>query len=259
MSAGISEPSQTVLENTPGRVLKFVTGVGTTIPIRAILAAQGYTQEDHDEGWELLKLASGYAISKSPTSDADVMNAIALIDGWDEKGIRRVKTILKRHHQEQYEFVCTDLEPGKGNDSVLAVAKLLERINALKNSPEREATREEDHKALAALAKRKLDDEVWAKLRSLVDTVQKPVIREDDTTVEDLAKARHQALLNLHGWFEEWSQLARDEISRRSYLIRLGLAQRKSRGQETTDPISLAEDTPDSAPDEASPDDLPPV
>jgi hypothetical protein len=162
------------------------------------------------------------------------MNAIAYLDKWDEKGIRRVKTILKRHHYDQYEFVCTDLEPGKGPESVLAVSKLLKRIEALKSSPEREATREADHQALATLAKRKLDDELWEMLRGLVNTVQNPSMEEEPSIDEGALDDHHQALLDLYGWFQEWSELARDEIPRRDYLIRLGLAQRRSRVQKIT-------------------------
>ena len=37
-----------------------------------------------------------------------------------------------------------------------------------------------------------------------------------------------EAVLQLHGWFEEWAEVARTEIGRRHWLIRLGLAQRRS-------------------------------
>jgi hypothetical protein len=39
---------------------------------------------------------------------------------------------------------------------------------------------------------------------------------------------RREALAKLRAWFDEWAATARAVIKKRSYLIRLGLAARKS-------------------------------
>ena len=45
-------------------------------------------------------------------------------------------------------------------------------------------------------------------------------------------EAHAAALLKLHAWYREWSETARSVITRRDYLIRLGLAKRKGRRGE---------------------------
>ena len=49
----------------------------------------------------------------------------------------------------------------------------------------------------------------------------------DETT--EAPDPLHEALLELHGWYQEWAETARAEITRRDYLIRLGLAQRRTK------------------------------
>jgi hypothetical protein len=213
-----------------------------------MLASAGYTDEHHTEGWTLLERASGRKAAPPAGSDKTVMEAIAELDRWDEKGIRRVKAILKRHHPDQNTFVCTDLEPGRGGESVLSVAKLLGRIQALRDSPDREDTREADHAALATLASRKLDDALWTRLGQLVRQAQHPAISTAPVSTGPSAVSPdpfHDALLALHAWYMEWSAAARSEITRRDYLIRLGLARRKSRSEESID-----DDSDDESPTE---------
>lgn len=47
---------------------------------------------------------------------------------------------------------------------------------------------------------------------------------------------REQGLLALRAWYLDWSDTARAVISRRDYLIRLGLAQRKKAAKKTASP-----------------------
>jgi hypothetical protein len=70
-------------------------------------------------------------------------------------------------------------------------------------------------------------------LRDLIQIVQAPARLPDlPKLTEDKLKtdeARHEALLALHGWWFEWSETARLCITRRDYLIQLGLANRRVR------------------------------
>jgi hypothetical protein len=52
-------PSETVLEETPGRALTFLRGVTKYPQIQALLVPSGYLPEQHGEGWTLLLAASG--------------------------------------------------------------------------------------------------------------------------------------------------------------------------------------------------------
>lgn len=130
------------------------------------------------------------------------------------------------------------LDPAAG--AVLVVARLLERVDALESNPEREATREADQAALATLAQRGLTPAVREHLRQLVETAQLPARTEPAAPQDETAEmGREEALVRLHAWFEEWSEVARVVVKRRDLLIRLGLARRRqaSSGEEETPPV----------------------
>lgn len=64
-------PSDTVLEETPGRPLKLLGATSTNRAIRAALARRGYAQLVHEQGWQLTLKASGYPrMTKAPKKAA---------------------------------------------------------------------------------------------------------------------------------------------------------------------------------------------
>ncbi|MBK9260956.1 MAG: hypothetical protein IPM54_14230 [Polyangiaceae bacterium] len=223
--------SRQTLEETPARVLTFLRGVGTTAVIRTVLAARGYTQEDHAEGWERLHRVAGYGEGKTISMDNDAQKAIAAIDAWDEPTFRVCRAALERLHPDQAAFVFKDLEAATGASSVISVSTFLERLDALENSPERKSSRKADHAALATLSKRGITKEEREKMRKLVETAKGfgPEVTPDPT-----AEARHADLAALRAWYDDWSETARTVIKRRDHLIRLGLAKRKKAAKRAT-------------------------
>ena len=225
-------PSQTVLEQAPGRALTFLRGISQNSLIHALLAQAGYTPEDNRQGWERLLKASGYrpdqpapAVTGSPAFDAMVA-----IDAWDEDGFRRIRSALTRLHPEQAAFVFEgQLAACTGPSAVVGTATLLDRLEDLENGKERKATRKDDHAALETLAKRGIDKAERARLRKLVDTAQtvdkNPWVEGKDTPT---AVERRAALTDLYAWFKDWSETARAVVKKRAHLITLGLAKRKS-------------------------------
>lgn len=227
--------SQETLDATPARALQFLRGIGTSRVIRATLHKHGYTQEEHALGWKLLQAASGFrSEGASPAEDREAADAAAILDAWDEPGFRIAKASLKHRFPRQYAFVFDGLEASKGFASVLGVETFLDRLDALEGAPERAKTRKQDLDALAALAARGIPQEERQRLRALVEKARKYGDDDDAPEQEQAAEqaASRATLLPLRAWYEEWSEIARARISRKDYLIRLGLAQRKKPKKE---------------------------
>ena len=88
--------------------------------------------------------------------------------------------------------------------------------------------RKEDRKAIALLAERGITAECRERLGKLVSLALGPTepLPELKLTVDPAERRR--CLTELKLWYEDWSQTARALIHKRSQLIRLGLAQRRS-------------------------------
>ena len=223
--------SRETLEDTPVRVLPFLRAVGTCVPIRGILRACGFTVAEQKLGWTLLHAVSGFTDEPAAeTVDVRVRDAINTLDAWDEDGFRIVRATLTRLHPEQKTFVLANLGPSVGVGAVVGVKTLLNRLDALDKSPERKATRKEDHAALATLAERGITAKERARLSELVKIAQSTTEIEAPDAEGKAAReeAYVKALGALRVWYIDWSAMARSVIKRRDYLIRLGLAKRKS-------------------------------
>lgn len=216
-------PSRRTLEEVPGRVLSFLMAVGKSPPIRAALAQKGYTEEEHQLAWSLLaKLAKYSPAPQSAPFDTAVRNAVAELDAWDEPNFASIRAILARLHPEQAKFVFQDLAPKQGPEAVLAIATLLDRLDALDTSPDRKATRKADQAALATLTKRGYSKEERERLRALIKTTQTATMAEPPDETD-----RVNVLLELYGWINDWGTQAKNAIRRRDHLILLGLSKRK--------------------------------
>ncbi|MCU0694051.1 MAG: hypothetical protein MUF54_21885 [Polyangiaceae bacterium] len=221
----------TVLEETPARALKFLSGVASDSVIWAILSQRGYGQEPHDEGWELLLSATGYRRTPPAAKDSPASrSALAELDALDEPMFRIARAALRRNHAEQCEFVFADLAPATGAGAIVSVATFLDRLDALDHSAERKATRKADHAALAILAARGIGGDERKRLRQLVATAKSaPDPAPETPQLAPNAAQRLEALNAVRAWYEDWSEVAHAVVKRRDQLIRLGLAQRKAR------------------------------
>lgn len=235
----VAAVSRETLEDTPDRVLPFLRAIGTTPAIQALMAAYGYGADDHQEGWALLHGVSGFT-AEQPLAVVDnrVRDAIVALDKWDEDGFRIVRAALTRRHPEQAAFVLEGIGPSVGPAAVIGVKILLERLDALEKSPARKATRKADHEALATLEKRGIDAKERARLAELVkvaESVGAGFDVEGEKAREERDAAYVQALVALRAWFEEWTEIARVAVKRRDYLIRMGLASRRSPAKKGED------------------------
>jgi hypothetical protein len=230
-------PSRQVLEATHGRTAQFLKAVGTNPTIRALLEAHGYTKEEHDEGWRLLLAASGYqgALPAPPSAQsAGAREAMSKVDAWDEPAHRILRATLGRRFPEQADFLLAGLAPATGMESVAGVSTLLDRFDVLESGKGRKSTHKQDQAALALLAGRGIGPEKRKELRALIARAQQgeaalPIDPTHQQTQAEKDKAHEEALVALRHWFEEWSEIARAVVTRRDYLIQLGLARRRVR------------------------------
>jgi hypothetical protein len=227
--------SSRVLEETPGRAVPFLRAITTKVSIRSIMMGAGYTDLEQARGWKLVLVSSGYVDpAPSRTDDQETRAAIAEIDAWDEQGFRRARAALDRLHPEQSAFVFHNLGPAQGAAAIVSVATLLDRLDALESAPDRAATRDADHAALATLEQRGIGKAERARLRRLLaiaQSMKEPVVPE----LVPSAAERDAALRELRAWYVDWSETARAVIRRRDHLILMGLAHRKYRDTEEED------------------------
>jgi len=224
--------SDETLAETPAKVVDFLRGVGTRPVIAGMLAARGYSDAEHENGWRMLHLASGFkgATVTTGSTNEPAHNAMVEIDHWDEGAFRIGHAALQHAFPEQCAFVFDRLQPSQGPQSILGVTTFLDRLDALQSSPDRKHTRAKDHAALEKLSARGIGTAERARIRGLLATAQSfdAVPAEPASEAADRDKAQHDALVALRAWYEEWSEVARVVVRRRDYLIVLGLAQRKT-------------------------------
>ena len=115
----------------------------------------------------------------------------------------------------------------------------LERVTALEQGtdPDRKESREEDRKAIELLRRRNIiraSEEEQLREYIQIATSQFPSVDTSTTPKENLQRAAHQFM----AWLEDWGTTARAEITRRDYLISLGLARRRTNKKEQTNPTT---------------------
>ncbi len=230
-----SLPSRRALEDTVPRAVQFLRAVGTHRVIHASLASSGFTEKEHALGWKLVHECCGYVNTQvTLVVDEQVHAAITEIDRTDEPLCARVGAALRRLHPEQYEFVFAgNLGPTTGAGAVVVVNTLLDRLDALDNSPERKATRKQDHAALNTLTERGITPDERTRLRQLTKAAQQPAGDMFPSDPYDDDHLKH--LTQLYRWHQDWSETARALIKRRDYLILLGLAKRKKPGKKANE------------------------
>jgi hypothetical protein len=217
--------SAQILEITPDKATRLLSGIGAVATIRTLLAEAGMTDQAIIEGRDLLFacLAAPRGVSAAQdTDDARAQRAAkAELDQWDEPSFGRFGATLRRHHPGAEAYVF--------DAAVHGVATFLTRIDALEagTDPDRSGTKKDDKKAVELLATRGLDKAERARLRELVEVALGPTAKLPDGPANQTPEQRVQALTRLREWYDEWAATARAVVKKKSYRIRLGLANRK--------------------------------
>jgi hypothetical protein len=225
--------SDEVLEQTPERVTRFLSGLGAVPIIRTLLAQASMGDEDILEGRDLLLAVLGLPqtpLSVSDTEQAKAQRAAtAELDQWDEPNFARYRAALHRRFPDQEAYVFHDLSASTGPSAVTGVATFLARLEALEQGtdPNRQATKKDDKKAVLLVASRDLDSAERGRLKALVGVALGPTKALSDAPDPAVDTTRRQALVKLKDWYEEWATTAKAVVKKKSYRIRLGLASRK--------------------------------
>jgi hypothetical protein len=226
--------SNEVLEETPERATKLLTGIGAVATIRTLLAGIGMNDDEIREGRELLLqcLAAPVRVDVGiDTQDAKAQrDAVVEIDQWDEPNFARFEATLRRHYPDACDYVFHELSSSIGVAAVTGVANFLRRIDALDegSDPQRKDKKKADKKAIELLAKRGLDKEERTRMKQLVDIALGPTAPLPDLPAAPTAEERRAALTALRGWYNEWAAAAKSVVKKKAYRIRLGLANRRS-------------------------------
>ena len=214
-------PSDTILEESPTRALAFLRGIAKYPQIQALLAPNGYTPEQHSEGWTLTLAAIG-APSTTATSaplTTPAHQAMVTLDAWDESGFARIDAALETSFPDQHGFVFAGgLGASVGPAAVVGVQTLLTRLEALASGSDRPAaSHKKDKAAIARLAERGIDKAERERLSALVKEAMS--LAPTAAPVDD---SKHQAaLLAVYLWHREWAKTAHAVITKRPYLISL--------------------------------------
>ena len=225
--------SAQILEATTEKATKLLSGIGAVASIRTLMSEAGMTDQAIIEGRDLLFacLAAPRGITAAQDTDSARAQraAKAELDQWDEPNFGRFGATLKRHHPSAGGYVFADLSPSTGDAAVHGVATFLTRIDALEagSDPDRQGTKKDDKKAVELLATRGLDKAERARLRKLVDVALGPTAKLSEQPAAQTPEQRVQALTRLREWYDEWAATARAVVKKKSYRIRLGLANRK--------------------------------
>lgn len=238
---------QTIAE-TPARALAFISAVSTTSSIREALETRGYDAETHAAYWQLLLRFAGYEEGPSaPSLDERARQAAQEISAWQEPNFRIARAALRHDHIDAHEFIFTGLDASRGIGTLVAVVTFLDKLDALEHSPDRKKTRKGDLAALAKLAGRGITREERDRLRRLQALAMRAPglgpeadpVKPDGT--EPLPEdERQMTLMQLHGMYEEWAEVARVVLRRRADLIRLGLVKRRRAVKTGRGPIAAS-------------------
>lgn len=206
------------------RALEFLMGLREPIVSEA-LVAHGFTDADRDEGYALLNALTAGRLGTSPGAPRDA-SALERLDAWENLWFPIAEVTLRTRAPQVHANVFLNLRQASGDEVVVSVTTLLERIAALRTDGSAESA-----SALGLLAKRGLDDARLAEGRALLDAakaaiVPKPVSKVDPATVEAAEKA-------LWTWYLEWSGIARATIHDRRALRALGFGGRREATAET--------------------------
>jgi hypothetical protein len=231
-------PSRRVLDETPGKAFTMLQAVGTIVPIHEALKAEGFTAAEMDAAWRLLHNICNYQKPADVGAiDYRVRDAIVELDAWDEPNLARISATVARLHPEQYEGVMRNLEATTGVAAVLVVERTLDRLDELEKSAD-----EKLRAVVQTLAARGYTAAERKRLRDLIAVAKSaPAL---PAVPADPDEARLPDLLALYRWYRDWSETARAVITRRDWLIRLGLANRRSSKANDQEPQSPPQPAP---------------
>jgi len=221
------------------RVLKLLLGLRHP-RVAARLAGHGFTQEDLDEGWLLLRAVAGERLNAPvPAAAPPRPDDLRQLDALENLWFPIAGAALKRHYPRIHERVFANLSQTEGLEVTLSVGTFLRRLEAL----EGEGASPEDIAARALLERRGLTAGVIAQATRLIEVLGS-VQPMPEPAPEEAAAALAEAEEALWAYYLEWSTIARKAITDGRLLRRLGFGggRRAARRGDAADEVDEGEE-----------------
>lgn len=217
---------------------RFLRAIGTKAGIRRQMAALGYNDDQHDQGWRMYLTLCGYRAPNDRQNtivpeDQATRDIINKIDNWDEPYFARAHAALNHYFPQQEAYLFQNLTAQKGIAAIGSVKTFLDRVKIMREGTDskRAQYRDQDREAVKLLEQRQIISAESEKyLYDLIGRVQKFVeVKATAITNEDADYHQHlqETAVQFKYWLDDWRATARAGITRRDYLISLGLATRR--------------------------------
>jgi hypothetical protein len=208
------------------RVLRFLYGLRNR-KIASALASRGFTKDELEEGFALLKGATTVALSLLPTVAADPQ-VVTEIDTWENTWFPVVDATLARHYPEVHQKVFLNLSQTEGPAVIISVGTFVDRISALTKAEGGHGPGGKEARKL--LARRGLTPQVIAEAEELLEAVKNVEPQPEPPDLETQRETIAQAEQEMWAWYLEWSRIARTVIKDRAMLRQLGFLKNGSGG-----------------------------
>lgn len=233
------------------RIVGFIIGLGNE-HVQGALAPHGFTETDLQEGMQLLQELTGRRLGMKPGVDPHLLGEI---DGWENRWFPIAEIVLRTNYPEVHEVVFRNLTQTSGDDVIVSVVTLLDRLEAVAK-PVDEGGLERGQEARARLDARGLTEDVVAGARGLIARVGSvPATR--DPLARKTPAAVQEAEDRAWNWYLEWSGIARVVIRDRRILRSLGFLRPVRRADGTEVDVIVDDDVDTDTPDPTLVDPIP--
>jgi hypothetical protein len=206
------------------RAFEFLRGVRHP-EVAPLLQGIGWNDDEWHVGWKLLRDVVNVQRTPRVIEESVATKVYAVYAPMFEL----TKASLAVRHPEQAEFVFGGLELGRPLTVFVDAAIFLDRLVALKASPDRKATRKADLAALETLHARGITEEKRKELKSIIDA--------ETTTMKVSPVESDDSLERLHEWITDWAGLARTVVKKRALLKVLGLGRSRTPKAANAPPV----------------------
>ncbi|XYH92682.1 hypothetical protein ACMHYB_33000 [Sorangium sp. So ce1128] len=221
-----------------GRALRFLVNVQAA-PFVARARREGYTPDEHREGWRLLKLASGEqrplehlfveASSGGGVEGAERLRLLQEVDTFENTWFPRTRAIIRRvvsrERRDAFEaafFKNLEHQP-LGPAVIMSVGTFLRRVEGLARNSDGDAKKVHKMLATRGLSEARVQQvrELLTKLEAGVGAPAQPP-RVPAAELERARKEQWEGLEGLRGWFNDWATTLRQVFPVKAQ-IQLGL------------------------------------
>ncbi|WP_437721927.1 hypothetical protein [Sorangium sp. So ce861] len=238
------------------RSLKLLVNIQTS-PFSARARREGYTADEHREGWRLLRLASGEAkplehlfaevANGGVVEGAERLRLLQDVDAFENTWFPRTRAVIRRvvprARREAFEaafFKNLEQQP-LGPAVIVSIRTFLSRLDGLSQSNDADAK-----EVRKTLVKRGLTDEKLKEVRGMLGRLEvgggSPPERK--VSAAELAKAhqeQREGLDDLRDWFNDWATTFRQVFNVKAQL-KLGLTTAKRASTGSTEAVEEEDD-----------------